>query len=142
MSLQNCYNFDDFRKLAKKKLPSPIFHYIDGGADDEITLKRNTKSFDDCDLVPNILASVGKPDLSTTIFGKKIDMPLFLSPCAMQDFIIMTVTKHLLERLISLEHFIVCLRWQITLLRKFQIFQVDQSYFNFMFTKINQSLMI
>ena len=84
MSLQNCYNFDDFRKLAKKKLPSPIFHYIDGGADDEITLKRNTKSFDDCDLVPNILASVGKPDLSTTIFGKKIDMPLFLSPCAMQ----------------------------------------------------------
>ena len=84
MSLQNCYNFNDFRKLAKKKLPSPIFHYIDGGADDEITLKRNTNSFDDCDLVPNILASVGKPDLSTTIFGKKIDMPVFLSPCAMQ----------------------------------------------------------
>ena len=84
MSLKNCYNFEDFRQLAKKKLPSPIFHYIDGGADDEITLKRNTKSFDDCDLVPNILASVGKPDLSTTIFGKKIDMPIFLSPCAMQ----------------------------------------------------------
>ena len=42
MSLKNCYNFDDFRKLAKKKLPSPIFHYIDGGADDETTLKRNT----------------------------------------------------------------------------------------------------
>jgi L-lactate dehydrogenase (cytochrome) len=84
VSLQNCYNFDDFRKLAKKKLPSPIFHYIDGGADDEITLRRNTSSFDDCDLVPSILASVGKPDLSTTIFGKKIDMPIFLSPCAMQ----------------------------------------------------------
>ena len=84
MKLKNCYNFEDFRNLAKKKLPSPIFHYIDGGADDEITLKRNTKSFDDCDLVPNILASVGKPDLSTTIFGKKIDMPIFLSPCAMQ----------------------------------------------------------
>ena len=74
MNLQNCYNFNDFRKLAKKKLPSPIFHYIDGGADDEITLQRNTKAFEDCDLVPNILASVGKPDLSTTIFGKKIDI--------------------------------------------------------------------
>ena len=49
MSLQNCYNFHDFRKLAKKKLPSPIFNYIDGGADDEITLKRNTTSFDDCE---------------------------------------------------------------------------------------------
>ncbi len=44
MSLKNCYNFEDFRKLAKKKLPAPIFHYIDGGADDETTLKRNTNS--------------------------------------------------------------------------------------------------
>ena len=84
MGLKNCYNFEDFRNLAKKKLPSPIFNYIDGGSDDEITLKRNTSSFDDCDLVPNILASVGKPDLSTTVFGRKIDMPIFLSPTAMQ----------------------------------------------------------
>ena len=85
MSLKNCYNFEDFRKLAKKKLPSPIFHYIDGGADDEVTLNRNTNAFNDCDLVPNILASVGEPDLSTTVFGRKIDMPLFLSPTAMQS---------------------------------------------------------
>jgi len=84
MNLKDCHNFEDFRKLAKKKLPSPIFHYIDGGADDEVTLRRNTESFNDCDLVPNILASVGVPDLSTTIFGKKIDMPIFLSPAAMQ----------------------------------------------------------
>ncbi|RDX35801.1 hypothetical protein DZA33_01525 [bacterium HD9-500m-PIT-SAG08] len=84
MVLKDCYNFNDFRNLAKKKLPSPIFHYIDGGADDETTLKRNTEAFNQCDLVPNILASVGKPDLSTIIFGKKIDMPIFLSPCAMQ----------------------------------------------------------
>ena len=79
MNIKDCYNFNDFRKLAKKRLPSPIFHYIDGGADDEATLKRNTDAFNDCDLVPNVLASVGKPDLSTTVFGKKIDMPLFLS---------------------------------------------------------------
>jgi L-lactate dehydrogenase (cytochrome) len=84
MNLKDCYNFDDFRKLAKKKLPSPIFHYIDGGADDEVTLRRNTESFNDCDLVPSILASVGNPDLSTTIFGKKIDLPIFLAPAAMQ----------------------------------------------------------
>ena len=85
MSLNDCYNFDDYRKLAKKKLPAPIFHYIDGGSDDEVTLNRNTNAFNDCDLVPSILASVGKPDLSTTVFGKKIDMPLFLSPTAMQS---------------------------------------------------------
>ena len=84
MNLKNCYNFSDFRKLAKKKLPGPIFHYIDGGSDDEITLKRNTESFNDCDLVPSVLASVGDPDLSTTVFGKKIDLPIFLAPAAMQ----------------------------------------------------------
>ena len=84
MNLNDCHNFRDFRKLAKKKLPSPIFNYIDGGADDEVTLKRNTDSFDQCDLVHNVLAEVGSPDLSTKIFGKKIDLPVFLSPTAMQ----------------------------------------------------------
>ena len=72
MNLKNCYNFEDFRKLAKKNLPAPIFHYIDGGSDDEVTLKRNTESFSKYDLVPNILASVGEPDLSTTVLGTKI----------------------------------------------------------------------
>ena len=83
MNLNNCHNFDDFRKLAKKKLPSPIFHYIDGGADDEVTLNRNTTSFNDCDLIPNVLAEVGDIDLSTTVLGQKIDFPLFLSATAM-----------------------------------------------------------
>ena len=84
MSLKNCYNIEDLRKLAEKKLPAPIFHYIDGGSDDEVTKLRNTEAFNKCDLVPNILASVGQPDLSTKVFGTKIDMPLFLSPTAMQ----------------------------------------------------------
>ena len=84
MSLKDNFNFEDFRRIAKKKLPAPIFHYIDGGSDDEVTLKRNTESFSKCDLVPNILASVGEPDLSTNVLGSKIDMPLFLSPVAMQ----------------------------------------------------------
>ena len=55
VNLKNCHNFADFRKLAKKKLPSPIFHYIDGAADDEVTYARNTSAFDDVDLVPNVL---------------------------------------------------------------------------------------
>ena len=73
-----------FESQQKKKLPSPIFHYIDGGSDDEKTLKRNTSSFNDCDLIPSVLKGVGKPDLSTTRFGRKINLPLFLSPAAMQ----------------------------------------------------------
>tara|TARA_B100001769_G_C22088320_1_gene586829 strand:+ start:463 stop:1611 length:1149 start_codon:yes stop_codon:yes gene_type:complete len=84
MNINDCYNFNDFRKLAKKNLPAPIFHYIDGGSDDETTLRRNTEAFLKCDLVPNILASVGEPDMSTTVFGQKINIPLFLSPVAMQ----------------------------------------------------------
>ncbi len=83
MNLKDCYSFDDFRQLAKQKLPSPIFHYIDGGADDEITLKRNTSSFDNCDLIPNVLNDVSNVDLSTTVLGQKIDFPLFLSATAM-----------------------------------------------------------
>ena len=84
MRLKDCHNFGDFRKLAEKKLPSPIFHYIDGAADDEITYKRNTSAFDDVDLVPNVLRGVENIDLSTTIFGKKLDLPFYCSPTALQ----------------------------------------------------------
>ena len=83
MKLKDCHNFEDFRKLAKKKLPSPIFHYIDGGADDEITLNRNTSSFNDYDLVPSVLNDVSNVDMSTTVLGEKIDFPLFPAATAM-----------------------------------------------------------
>ncbi len=84
MRLDNCLNFKDFRNLAKKKLPSPVFHYIDGAADDEVTYRRNTSAFDDVDLIPNVLRGVKDVDLSTTIFGKKIDLPFYCSPTALQ----------------------------------------------------------
>jgi len=54
MRLKHCNNFHDFRKLAKKRLPSPIFHYIDGAAEDETTHQRNTSAYNDVDLVPNV----------------------------------------------------------------------------------------
>jgi len=84
MNLNDCFNTEQFRKLAKRRLPGPIFHYIDGAADDEITRRRNTAAYDDCDLVPNVLAGVESIDMSTTVMGKKLDMPLFLSPTALQ----------------------------------------------------------
>lgn len=83
MKLKNCNNISDFRLMAQKRLPDPIFQYIDGGSDDESTLRRNTSAFEDYDLVPSILTDVSKLDLSTTVFGKKINLPLFLSPTAM-----------------------------------------------------------
>ena len=84
MRLKNCYRTSDFRKLAKQRLPSPIFHYIDGGSDDEVTLARNTSAFDAVDLVPNVLAGISDVDLSVSVLGQKLDMPLFMSPTAMQ----------------------------------------------------------
>ena len=84
MKLSNCHNFHDFRKLARRRLPSPIFHYIDGAADDEITHRRNTLAYDDVDLVPSVLAGVENVDLSTTIFGRKIELPLYCAPTALQ----------------------------------------------------------
>ena len=84
MNINQCHNVKDFRELAKRKLPSPIFHYIDGGSDDEVTYRRNTESFNECFLVPNVLRSVEKIDLGIKVFGKKISLPFFLSPTALQ----------------------------------------------------------
>jgi L-lactate dehydrogenase (cytochrome) len=82
--LKNCHKTEDFRKLAKRRLPAPIFHYIDGGADDEVTLRHNTQAFEVCDLVPNVLAGVDSVDLRTKVLGQQLEIPLFMSPTAMQ----------------------------------------------------------
>ena len=82
--LNDCHNFHDFRVLAKRRLPGPIFNYIDGAADDETTYRRNTQSFERCDLVPNILRGVEKVDMSVTVLGQKLAMPIYCSPTALQ----------------------------------------------------------
>lgn len=84
MRLRDCHNFHDFRRLAKRRLPGPIFNYIDGAADDEVTLRRNTTAFEDCDLVPNILRGVADVDLSVTVMGQKLALPVYCSPTALQ----------------------------------------------------------
>ena len=71
MLLRQCFNFHDFRKLASKRLPGPIYNYIDGGADDEVTLRRNTEAFNQCDLVPRVLQGVEDIDLSVEVMGAK-----------------------------------------------------------------------
>ena len=84
MRLKDCHNFHDFRILAKKRLPGPIFNYIDGGSDDETTYRRNTEAFESCDLIPNVLTGVKDVDLSVTVMGQKLDMPVYCSPTALQ----------------------------------------------------------
>lgn len=84
MRLADCHNIEDFRRLARRRLPWPVFDYIDGAADDEVTKARNTAAFNDCDLVPDVLAGVDRVDTSVTILGRKSALPLILSPTALQ----------------------------------------------------------
>jgi len=84
MNIRDCVNFHDFRRLAKRRLPKPIFDYIDGGADDEATYRRNTDAFESCDLVPNVLRGVKDVDMSVTVMGQKLAMPVYCSPTALQ----------------------------------------------------------
>ncbi|MEE4200137.1 alpha-hydroxy acid oxidase [Erythrobacter sp.] len=84
MRLCDCHNIEDFRRLAKARLPFPVFDYIDGAADDERTRARNTESFEEVDLVPDVLAGVAEIDTSCTVLGRKSALPLMLSPTAVQ----------------------------------------------------------
>lgn len=83
-NLNNCRNIKDFQLLAEKRLPSAIFHYIDGAAEDESTYRRNTLAFEEVDLVPNVLKDVSNIDISAVVMGQKLKMPLFCSPTALQ----------------------------------------------------------
>ena len=70
----------DFRRIARRRLPTPVFHYIDGGADDELSLVRNTAAFDDYELLPSQLSDVSNVELGSTLFGKPVEWPVMISP--------------------------------------------------------------
>ena len=83
MRIDRCKNIGDFRSMARRRLPGPIFHYIDGAADDEVTYRRNTEAYERCDLVPNVLAGVESIDMSITVMGQKNrHAPVLRTDCA------------------------------------------------------------
>lgn len=83
MRLARCNNIADLRRMAQQRLPAPMFHYIDGGSDDEWSLRRNTTAFDDYELLPNYLRDISTIDLGTTLLGQKLAWPVFLAPTGM-----------------------------------------------------------
>jgi L-lactate dehydrogenase (cytochrome) len=83
MSLERCFNIADLRRLARRRLPAPMFHYIDGGADDEWTMRRNSAVFDRYALVPRVLRDIREIDLATRVLGTQLDLPFFLGPTGM-----------------------------------------------------------
>jgi L-lactate dehydrogenase (cytochrome) len=79
-SLVRANNISDLRALARRRLPRPIFDYIDGGADDEFSLRRNSSAFSDYELIPDVLTDVSKLRSETCIFGERVKSPLMISP--------------------------------------------------------------
>src|ERR687887_1645913 len=73
-------NIHDFRRLAKKRLPAVIFAYIDGGAEDEVTLRENVAAFGDITFRPRQCVAVPSCDLRTTVLGEMLELPFLLAP--------------------------------------------------------------
>jgi L-lactate dehydrogenase (cytochrome) len=73
-------NIDDFRRLAQKRLPAVVFAYIDGGAEDEVTLRENVAAFGDVTFRPRNCVAVPSCDLRTTVLGETFDLPFLLAP--------------------------------------------------------------
>src|SRR3546814_898797 len=78
-----CYNIADFQWQARKRLPTPLYHYIEGGADDELTRAANTAAFDRYALVPDYLHDIRSIDMRRTVLGRELAWPLMLAPTGM-----------------------------------------------------------
>ncbi|MBM5812527.1 MAG: alpha-hydroxy-acid oxidizing protein [Gammaproteobacteria bacterium] len=81
--LGSCHNIADLRRLARRRLPAPMWHYLEGGADDEWTLRRNSSAFDDYQLVPRQLLDIGQIDLGTRVLSQELRLPFLLAPTGM-----------------------------------------------------------
>lgn len=73
-------NVEDLRRIARRRLPGGVFDYIDGGAEDERTLDRNSRAFADLTFQPRVLRDVSSADPATTVLGRTLPLPLVLSP--------------------------------------------------------------
>ena len=78
--LRKAANVEDLRKLAKRRLPIGVFDYIDGGAEDEITLRKNVEAYRKVSFKPRVLRDMANIDTSTSLFGRKLAFPLVLAP--------------------------------------------------------------
>ena len=81
--LSHCHSITDLRQAAKRRLPGAVFDYMDGAAEDEVTLQRNRTDFDRYELIPRYLVDVKDVDLSARVLGADIDVPFILAPTGM-----------------------------------------------------------
>jgi len=81
---ESLLNIDDYHRAARARLPKDVLDYYEGGALDEITLRENTAGWERLKLYYHVLAGVGTRDLSTTILGQSISLPIGIAPMAFQ----------------------------------------------------------
>ena len=79
--LARVLNYDDARRRARWILPRGVFEYVDGGAEDEVTMRRNVDAFKELRFRPRMAVWVPEPELATTLFGEPISMPVLAAPC-------------------------------------------------------------
>ncbi len=78
--LQSAASIEDLRRMARRRLPGGVFDYIDGGAEDEVAMDRNTRAFREMEFVPRVLRDMGNVDTTGTILGREVPFPLILAP--------------------------------------------------------------
>ena len=78
--LARAANVADLRRIARRQLPRGVFDYVDGAAEDEITMARNAAAFRNVQFRPRVLRDVGTVDTATTLLGKPLAYPLVLAP--------------------------------------------------------------
>src|SRR2546430_15259852 len=80
-------NLLELEEMARAKVPRPAFDYIAGGADDEVSLRRNREAYQKWALRPRVLVDVAKRDTSTTVLGQRISMPIVIAPTAFHGLV-------------------------------------------------------
>ncbi|TIP46608.1 MAG: alpha-hydroxy-acid oxidizing protein, partial [Mesorhizobium sp.] len=78
--LDRCVSVEDFRRLARRRLPKSVFEFVDGGSGQELTLRDNRAGFERIRLLPRVLTDVSRPDLTTTLWSRTYPTPLVISP--------------------------------------------------------------
>ena len=78
--LESVANVSDLRKISKRRLPGGVFDYIDGAAEDELTLHRNSAAFQNVEFKPRVFRDVSSISLKSTLFGEELDFPLVMAP--------------------------------------------------------------
>lgn len=81
--MRNVYSIEDARQLAQRRLPRMIFEYLEGGAEDESTLRSNLTAFDNVTFCPKVLVDVSKRDQTTTVLGEHVNLPVLLAPAGL-----------------------------------------------------------